>query len=155
MHEKLHARLDQVALSKYVQGSKHLSGKDLYPKMPDCLVPFRTFFPYVSSGNACQWIADEIGSLKSSMMQHRGAVVSSLVLLLLSTSSPADAFFFGRLAAFFQPSPLFGIPTFFTPKSVGGIYINAFPFTTPPAGKHTVLDPGRFKDLWAWAEGIL
>lgn len=63
-----------------------------------------------------------------------GAVLASCVLLLLSSSRPADAFIFGRLLAFFQPSPIFGIPTYVTPTAVGSIYINKFPFTTPPAG---------------------
>ncbi|CAL8461886.1 g1417 [Coccomyxa elongata] len=49
-------------------------------------------------------------------MQHRRAVVASLVLVLLAgSSSPADAFIFGTLFPFFQPKPLFGIQTYVTP----------------------------------------
>lgn len=74
-------------------------------------------------------------------MQHRRAVVASLVLVLLAgSSSPADAFIFGKLFPFFQPKPLFGIQTYVTPTQVGSIYINKFPFTTPPAGQRTYPD---------------
>ena len=67
---------------------------------------------------------------------RRTSALALLALLACSAAIPAaEGFFFGPfpLRGFFQPSPL-NVPTFSGRTQVGGIYINAFPFTTPPAG---------------------
>lgn len=68
-------------------------------------------------------------------MDRRAALAALVVVLFAASAAPAKAFIFGALIPFFQPFPLLGIRTVFAPTQVGGIYINAFPFTTPPAGK--------------------
>jgi hypothetical protein len=66
----------------------------------------------------------------------RGAALSALLVLLIAGSNvPAHGFLFGILTPFFQGFPIFGLRTYVTPTQVGGVYINAFPFTTPPAGR--------------------
>ena len=68
---------------------------------------------------------------------RRASVLALLAVIASSAAIPAAelGFFFGPfpLRGLFQPSPL-NVPTFSGRTQVGGIYINAFPFTTPPAG---------------------
>ena len=59
----------------------------------------------------------------------------AMLVLVVSSAPPAEGFLFGLLRGFFQPFPLLNIPTYAQRTAVGGIYINAFPFTTPPAGE--------------------
>ena len=68
-------------------------------------------------------------------MQRRTALTAGVVLMLTASLQPTDAFLFGILKSFFQPSPILGIKTFVEPVAIGTAYVNQSPFTTPPARK--------------------
>ena len=80
----------------------------------------------------------------------RASALALLAVIAGTAAIPAaESFFWGpfggfSLMPFFQPSPL-DVPTYAGRTQVGGIYINAFPFTTPPAGRFSL---GKALTCW-------